>query len=321
MKEQKNEEMETDIVETEGNVVRIQPRQLIPIDRVESIIQLADQSERLMGALKKIRQEVLSLTNENDWSDQNGTPYLEGSGCQKVARWYGVSWKFLGEPARVDLGDGHYRYDVKMAFWKNDDYVECIGTRASNDPFFTAHYVYDEKEKKRVKVYRHPREVDSGNVLKAAITNGMQGILSFLGMKKLSWDDLNGAGLNVGKIMTEKRIPYAKNKPEDKKPRENGKPQSTPEEKPPEPKNEPGVAETAVEGEPVRNERPENPLSDKQLQAITNLMKYSKEPLHKITYDLFGVGVDNPEFITFDEAKKVIGYFSSKIDQAKKGGK
>ena len=306
----KKEEIPEAEVEMKNLVITEKSNITLP-DHIDMVHGLAQRGKQYAQDLKEIKQQALSLTNESDWSDQSGTPYLEGSGCQKVAFWFGINWKFLTEPQRVDLGDGHYRYDVTMTFWKNDRYIEVVGTRASNDPFFTIYYEYVKGE--RVQKLRHPREIDSGNVLKAAITNGMQGILSFIGMKKLTYEDLKAANLNVEKI---KKIPYQKKK---EAPLQEQPQQKTPVEQ--------KIPEEAVETkyEPltdlnIRTSKPQDSLTDKQLNALHNILKHSKETLHMVTESLFDIRVDDPALLTFKEASATISYFSDKMNQKKNGG-
>ena len=59
----------------------------------ETLIGLAEQAERRIDAMTKIKKVSLKLTNRHDWTDQGGKPYLQVSGAEKIARMFGISWK------------------------------------------------------------------------------------------------------------------------------------------------------------------------------------------------------------------------------------
>ena len=56
-----------------------------------NIVAIADQSEARLEALGKIKKVALMSTNRHDWVDENGKPYLQASGAEKVALTVGSS--------------------------------------------------------------------------------------------------------------------------------------------------------------------------------------------------------------------------------------
>jgi transcriptional regulator with XRE-family HTH domain len=151
----------------------------------ETLVGLATQAERRVEAINKIKQYSLRLTQPGDWVDQNGRPYLQVSGAEKIARLFGISWR-LDEPIREELEGGHYVYTYKGYFSLAGAEIEAIGSRSSKDPFFKR-YVYEGGERKELP----PSEIDPGDVKKAAYTNCIgNGITRLLGLRNISYEDL-----------------------------------------------------------------------------------------------------------------------------------
>ncbi len=151
----------------------------------EALVELAAQAERRVEAINKIKQYSLRLTQPGDWVDQNGRPYLQVSGAEKIARLFGISWR-IDEPIREELEGGHYIYTYKGYFSLAGAEIEAIGSRSSKDPFFKR-YVYVNGERKELP----PSEIDPGDVKKAAYTNCIgNGITRLLGLRNISYEDL-----------------------------------------------------------------------------------------------------------------------------------
>jgi transcriptional regulator with XRE-family HTH domain len=151
----------------------------------EALVELAAQAERRVEAINKIKQYSLRLTQPGDWVDQNGRPYLQVSGAEKIARLFGISWR-IDEPIREELEGGHYIYTYKGYFSLAGAEIEVIGSRSSKDPFFKR-YVYVNGQRKELP----PSEIDPGGVKKAAYTNCIgNGITRLLGLRNISYEDL-----------------------------------------------------------------------------------------------------------------------------------
>ena len=151
----------------------------------EALVELAAQAERRIEAINKIKAYSLRLTQPSDWVDQNGRPYLQVSGAEKIARLFGISWR-IDEPIREELEGGHYIYTYKGYFSLAGAEIEAIGSRSSKDPFFKR-YVYVNGQRKELP----PSEIDPGDVKKAAYTNCIgNGITRLLGLRNISYEDL-----------------------------------------------------------------------------------------------------------------------------------
>jgi len=153
----------------------------IPAIADDTLITIAEQAEKRLEAMRKIKLVALALTNRQDWVNENGKPYLQSTGSEKIARMFGVSWQ-IEEPAREVFPDGHYEWSYKGHFHLSGSSITAIGARSSRDKFFSRRGGNDLP----------PSEVDSSNVKKAAYTNMLaNGITRLLGLRNLTWEDLS----------------------------------------------------------------------------------------------------------------------------------
>lgn len=176
----------------------------------DSLINIANKAEARIEAVKKIKGLSLRVTNHQDWVDQNGKPYLQTSGGEKIARLFGISWTVEEPRTQQDGDDGHYMVTYKGIFTLGNASIECIGTRSSKDGFF--------------KKYKEGKEqpaaaIDIGDVVKSAYTNLIgNGITRLLGIRNLTYDDLAESGIDVSKITkveykTKVKTPQSKSAP------------------------------------------------------------------------------------------------------------
>lgn len=155
----------------------------------DGLLEMAREAEQRVEAIKKIKILSLRVTNPHDWTDQGGRPYLQVSGAEKVARLFGISWRF-DPPMLIVEEDGHFRYEYKGYFSMGAAEIEVVGTRSSRDLFFTG--------KANPKP---PSEIDKGDVMKAAFTNCVgNGVTRLLGIRNLTYEDLQEAGIDPAKI-------------------------------------------------------------------------------------------------------------------------
>ena len=154
----------------------------------DSLVKIAEMAEKRIEAIKKIKQVALKVTNSHDWIDQNGKPYLQASGAEKVARTFGISWR-IDEPTYMEEPDGNYSYTYKGYFSLGSATIEAIGSRGTKDPFFS-------KAHGEVKPLS---EIDRNDVKKSAYTNLLgNGITRILGIRNLTWEELEAAGIKKG---------------------------------------------------------------------------------------------------------------------------
>lgn len=168
--------------------------QQVPSSLVDDqLLAVAAAAEKRVDAINRIKILSLKVTNSHDWNDQGGKPYMGVSGAEKVARLFGISWR-LDEPQREDHEDGHFSYTFKGYFTMGAAEIEVIGTRSSKDPFFGG-----SKDRPIP-----PSEIDRNDVKKGAMTNCLgNGISRLLGIRNMTWDELEQAGIKretVGKV-------------------------------------------------------------------------------------------------------------------------
>ena len=169
----------------------------------DTLISLAEQAEKRIDAMNKIKRVAIKLTNRHDWVDQGGKPYLQVSGSEKIARMFGISWR-ISEPIKETIEGGHFSFTYKGYFSLAGATIEAIGTRSSKDGFFKK-YGYENGQKQELPA----SEIDAGDVKKSAYTNCIgNGITRLLGIRNLTYEDLREfAGLSQADLG---RVDYKK---------------------------------------------------------------------------------------------------------------
>jgi len=154
------------------------------------LIQVAEQAERRVDAVMKIKRVSLKVTNARDWTDQNGNPYLQVSGSEKIANLFNISWR-IDEPLYEEEPGGHFTWTYKGYFSLGGRTTEVIGTRSSKDAFFNKYEYVKVEGKKDERKLLPISAIDKGDVKKAALTNLLgNGITRILGIRNLTWEDL-----------------------------------------------------------------------------------------------------------------------------------
>lgn len=168
----------------------------LPAIADDQIIALAERAEKRIDAVNKLKKLALKVTSRYDWTDQQGRPYMQVSGAEKVARLFGVSWQ-LDEPVFEMEDSGNFSYTYKGTFSISGTTIEAIGTRSSKDGFFN-------------RGGKLPlAEIDKGDLKKAAFTNCIgSGITRLLGIRNLTWEDLAEVGITPDNVQ---KIDYKKN--------------------------------------------------------------------------------------------------------------
>lgn len=154
----------------------------------DTLIAVAKMAEARIDAVIKIKQLALKVTNPRDWCDQQGNPYLQVSGAEKIANLFNISWSFLtAEPLCEEELDGHYTFTFKGRFSMGGRSIEVEGSRSSKDSFFKQNeYKEGVKTEKAVGDRDNKRDVKM-----AALTNMLgNGITRILGIRNLTWEDL-----------------------------------------------------------------------------------------------------------------------------------
>ena len=155
----------------------------------DNLVQMAEFAQKRVEAIKRIKRAALAVTSVHDWVDQNGKPYLQVSGAEKIARLFGISWR-IDEPELKTEEDSHYSYTYKGYFTLGPTTIEAIGSRGSKDGFFSKSHGDDIPAS----------EVDRNDVKKSAYTNLLgNGITRMLGLRGMTWEEVRGAGIDQAK--------------------------------------------------------------------------------------------------------------------------
>lgn len=164
---------------------------------IELLGRSVEEAEKKLALVQKIKALALKVTNKNDWVDLGGKPYLMASGAEKIARLFGISWR-IEEPTKEILEDGHIVYTYKGIFTMGTVEIEAIGTCSTKDPFFAR-----RKDDQGNVITLPVQDVPIGDVKKAAYTNCiMNGITRLLGLRNLTWEDLEKHGVIQKKEVT-----------------------------------------------------------------------------------------------------------------------
>lgn len=155
---------------------------------------MAETADDRVKWMRQIMKASIAATNPQDWVDQGGRPYGQCTAAEKIASLWGVNWRILD--VKKEVQDARYIYFTRLLLtvskWGRQ--IEVIGTRKSDDPFFTTSYVGEGEE--RHKVILPTEEVDEPDVMKASYTNALVGgITRMFGLRNLTWEDLAQYGI------------------------------------------------------------------------------------------------------------------------------
>lgn len=158
-------------------------------DITDDILAVAN---RRLAQLDKIITLSISRTNENDWVDQQGKPYMTCSGAEKIARLFGVCWKNVvcEKVYSSDETGQFYFYEVRGVFTFCQDTITAIGTCSQKDQFFA----------KSGGTTKPLSEIDETNIRKAAYSNMVvNGVTRILGIRNLTWEQVRAGGVDPNK--------------------------------------------------------------------------------------------------------------------------
>jgi hypothetical protein len=173
------------------------PPALVPMGE-KDLVNIADRIEGSLQAYQRILAKAIQFTHAGDWVDQNGKPYLMGSGAERIARPFGISIskpKIWREDRKDAKGDfyiyfcqavvGSRALDVEMTF---------EGSCSSRDRFFAQVTTYQNNQK--VTNLRPAEDIDETNIRKKAYTNMfVNGVTRLLGIRGLQWSFLEECGI------------------------------------------------------------------------------------------------------------------------------
>ncbi len=157
---------------------------------ITSIERTVAQAERYFNVLGQIRRMSIKLTNNLDWTNEGGNPYLQKSGCDKIAGAFGVQiydTTFVKETCKDDKGDYIMFTCTGNGRWNNHEESE-VGTCSTRDDFFG----------KKGGEYKPLSEVDLTDVKKKAFTNMANRLIKKLLGLSFTWEEIEK--LSEGKV-------------------------------------------------------------------------------------------------------------------------
>ena len=141
-------------------------------------------AEKRLQSIKRVKEFALTLTNQSNWVDFDGKPYLDAAGCEKVARPFGVKIKLKSPPYEKIIGTDEkgpyymYIFYGTASLANGADEIDVIGKCSSRDKFFGK----AEGELKPL------TEVDEPNIMMKAYNNlFMNGVKRLLGLRNMTW--------------------------------------------------------------------------------------------------------------------------------------
>ena len=172
-----------------------------------SVVSLEDtvkNAEKYVAAMAKIRLLAIQLTNAMDWSDQGGKPYLEKSGCDKIASGFGVKFnnpEFAKETIVDDKGE-YVQYTCSgEGRWNNVEASE-IGVCSTRDDFFGTKKVNGERE------FKPLSEVDLTDIKKKAFTNFANRLIKKILGLSYTWEELKELSKGAVTLETVKKVAF-----------------------------------------------------------------------------------------------------------------
>jgi len=162
-----------------------------PISEVvmRDALAIVDDREKLF---QRIMQVSMAVTTNDDWCDQQGKPYMESSGAEKVARRFALRFydKHMQRENHEDDRGHYYVYIMtgKVCFGKHpEEWLEVTGACSSRDNFFGRAHGKDKPI----------QDVDVCNIIKKAETNfHVRATTMFLGLRGLTWEFLSKYGIS-----------------------------------------------------------------------------------------------------------------------------
>ena len=180
-----------DLEIVDGGPVQVIERAPMAEVGIEALLKLAATADKRVAALKTLRLASIRATNNHDWVDQSGNPYLQASGGQKIAPLWGIGWQIIGHSKTVSSDADSYIWTTILRLTDpTGRIVEAIGTLSSKDDLFA----------KRGDTYLPMSEVDEPSIKKASATNCLaRGISEMVGLRNITWEELAEHGITRDK--------------------------------------------------------------------------------------------------------------------------
>lgn len=176
----------TEIVRTGG--VTITPGGGMTAAQLEEQLKVA---EVFVEHQERMKLLALKATRNGDWVDMGGSPYLSGTGAEAMARTFGLSIQVADceKSWSTDKEGQFYIYTYIGAISGYGRILEIDGFCSERDQFFSM-------------AHGERKEPDEMDIKRKAYTNFIgNGIKRFLGMRNVTWEELEQVGITPsGKV-------------------------------------------------------------------------------------------------------------------------
>lgn len=158
------------------------------------------EATKKVALLQQILTVAIKSTNSRDWIDQAGRPAPTASACEKIASVFGIKMDLPVPPEgkreeRTDDKGAYYTYTFAAKFIIGSRYIHAIGSGSSRDKFFS----WNSGEK----TWKELSEFDESNIRKSAYSNLiLNGITRILGIRNLTWEQLEAGGIKKDAVST-----------------------------------------------------------------------------------------------------------------------
>lgn len=151
----------------------------------EEVDRFMEAAERKVEVLQKLKILALKATKPSDWVDEAGSPYLQATGSEAVAHVFGLSIvSHRSEKTWSDDKEGrYYIYKHYAQIGLAGRIMDIQGKCSQRDKFLSM---------------QHGRRVepDETNIDQKAYSNMLgNGIKRFLGLRNVTWEDLEEVGI------------------------------------------------------------------------------------------------------------------------------
>lgn len=168
---------------------------------------LVAMAEKRLVRFQKLKEVAMRATNQNDFTALGENPYLRASGAEKIGRLFGIKWSGL-KVERIGTEDDRGRYYIYVCTGLFElpggiDSIVSVGTCSQRDAFFSEKTYWEGQgeDRKKTTVFKTTSEIDETNILKSAVSNCIQnGVTRLLGLRGLTWDEVEKAGIVRGKV-------------------------------------------------------------------------------------------------------------------------
>lgn len=147
-----------------------------------------ERAEQQVELFKRLKTALLRITDQEDWMDQSGKPYLLDAGVQKVARIAKVEFTDMDctrHDAVDEDGTKWIQFRCQLTgHWNRMAHAD-VGIASTKDAFFA------KSRGQKVSLDR----IDLGNVEKKAVTNAQHRVLTKLLGLSPTWNQLRSAGV------------------------------------------------------------------------------------------------------------------------------